>query len=395
MDKIKIKLNKEQVFFIGFSLYLLANFLYTTMFTMVIPIILIKLIKYFGLLLILYKVVFMEKYHKKEIILMLVCGSIFAISFFASTYKNLLEYLLIIFGAKDISINKIIKNFLKIIVSFLIITIISSKIGLIENLTYIRNNVKRQSFGIIYPTDFAAYIFYIVCAYIALKDGKLKVHHYVLIVIVSLIVYLLTNARLDILSIFIVLFLTFLSGLKIDWLKNKFVKYSLIYSFLICAFIAIFFTIKYNSTNKIYITFDNIFSGRLSIGNKMYNKYGVKLFGQKIEDHGWGKYSTEDFKYDEYNFIDSTYLRIILKFGVIPFIVLVCSNIYLCFKFYNNKKYTLLFICMIISINSIVAQHYLDISYNFLIIAYMAKLSLDENIVNEIEDNEIKEKIEV
>ena len=374
MNKLIIKLNKERVFYIGFSLYLIVAFIRTTMFIDIIPSIFLKFLKYLELAFIFCKIIFMQKYSKNKLIIAICCGFIFLLSFCFSTYRLLLEYLLIIIAAKDVPIKKIIKIYLIIVIPMLIITIVCSKLGVIENLIYSRNGKMRQALGVNYPTDFAAYIFFITLAYIALKDGKMKLHNYLVILIIAILVYELTNARLDVISIFIVLFLLFINQLKINLFKTKIIKYFFICSFLLFSFMAIFFTINYNPDNSNYVLADKLFSGRLRIGNKMYNEYGIKMFGQEIDDHGWGGDLEENYEYEEYNYIDSSYLRIILKNGLIVFILIMISNLYLCYKFYNNKQYIMLIVCFMISLNSLVAQHYTDFSYNFLITAYMARL---------------------
>ena len=45
---------------------------------------------------------------------------------------------------------------------------------------------------------------------------------------------------------------------------------------------------------------NNVFSTRLSAGNYMYEKYGIKIFGQNIDEHGSGGSveSKEKYKYE-------------------------------------------------------------------------------------------------
>ena len=80
------------------------------------------------------------------------------------------------------------------------------------------------------------------------------------------------------------------------------------------------------ANNHFYDYANELLSGRLSIGKMMIERYGISLFGQEVNDYGTTIPGTA--KYDEYNFIDSSYLRILLKYGLLVFIILCIMNVY-------------------------------------------------------------------
>src|SRR5699024_1674078 len=111
--------------------------------------------------------------------------------------NRLLLMLILIFSAKNVNFNLLIKAYFKVIVSLIIAVMIFSLLGFIDNLTYYRNSIARHSFGIDYPTDFAAYVFSAILAYCYVYFKKLNYLHYILIIIIALLVNYFTNARLD------------------------------------------------------------------------------------------------------------------------------------------------------------------------------------------------------
>ncbi|MCG4787724.1 hypothetical protein L0N33_20610, partial [Roseburia faecis] len=77
--------------------------------------------------------------------------------------------------------------------------VISAMGGLIRNLVYRRDmtNIVRQSFGIAYPTDFAAHVLYLILAYAYLKFGKIKWYDYVVFLAAAGFLVKFSDARLS------------------------------------------------------------------------------------------------------------------------------------------------------------------------------------------------------
>ena len=149
----------EQIYIIAFSLYLFQSFVTTTMFTAIIPSLFLTFIKWFAVILVFIKI-FMEKYSSKKFIIISITSILIIISALVSTYNNLCIFLIFIIGAYNIPLKKIVKTYFYLCLMLLIITMISAKLGIIEDLIYIRNGKSRNSFGIVYPTDFAAHVFF-------------------------------------------------------------------------------------------------------------------------------------------------------------------------------------------------------------------------------------------
>lgn len=380
----KIVIKKENLFLIAFSLYLFQAFLKTTMFHYRFPQLnfLYSLLSYLSIGLVLLKVL-LETYNEKKIISFFVIMLIFFVSAIESSYRVLLTIVIFVIGAKDVSLKKMAKIYFYLSTILLIITILSAKIGIIRNLIYYRaDGTFRQAFGICYPTDFVSHIFFIVLSFLCLKKGHIKIYHYIIILGVTYLAYRFCDTRLDCVSIIITLIITFLYDKGILNLRYKLIKSILIFGFIICSIIAVFFTLNYEKGNHFYDYANELLSGRLSIGKMMIERYGISLFGQEVNDYGTTIPGTA--KYDEYNFIDSSYLRILLKYGLLVFIILCIMNVYVNKRIYETDKYLLLII-FVICVNSIVAQHYMEITYNFLLFMYFSRIDFNEKICKNAE----------
>lgn len=55
----------------------------------------------------------------------------------------------------------------------ILLTIILSQTGLVENLIYDQHGRIREAFGFVYPTDFAAQIFFLFAAWACLRELRI------------------------------------------------------------------------------------------------------------------------------------------------------------------------------------------------------------------------------
>ena len=91
------------------------------------------------------------------------------------------------------------------------VAFISSKIGIISDLTYMRTNgTYRHAFGSVYPTNFAAHIFYFILADFYLCRGVLKVKRVLAYIVVVGLLEMFCNVRLTEMMILITIVSAFL-----------------------------------------------------------------------------------------------------------------------------------------------------------------------------------------
>lgn len=359
--KKTVSLN-ELFFLIAYLPFLFISILKRTTFNTYINNDLLDMTRILMLIFVIIKSIFFVKYSIKSIIFYVTIISILGISYFSSSYSNLLEIAILLLGAKGVELKKIIKYYFIVASSIIVIAFLASNIGLIENLQFVRPDGKiRNSFGVIYVTDFAAYIFFVVLSWCYFKNRKLGFTSKVFIILLSFFIFIFCDARLDTICLLLVV-LVFGLLQKYNF-KSKFINVILQYCFTICTIISISLTYFYynNSNNSFIIFLNSLLNQRLKYGAIGIEKYGFSLFGNYIEMRGLGGTTGE---INNYFYIDSSYLQIGLKYGLVLLIVLniiyaICCSIYI-----REKNIKLLLILMLISINSIIAHHFMDITYN-------------------------------
>lgn len=368
----------ELLYFLSFSIYLINAMLNTTMFNVYLSNGIKKVCLLVSIFLILFKILIFDRYSIKNIIYIGILFIIMLVAGILSGYKNLLLLALLIVGAKDVSFKRIIKIYLTITISITIIAMIAVKFGVIEHIIYYRNGKARYSFGSIYCTDFAAHIFYIIVSYCYVKGMKIGMHNIVIFIICGMFVYKYAGARLDAISIFVVCIYYIYILFKQRFRKNSgkiklnwFMKFVMVFSVPVSAFISIFITNIYSSANYNLVKLNSILSNRLSYGKRGIDEYGFKLFGQQVAMNGNG--GTNRI-IENYFFIDSSYLYIALRYGIMILMLFCIYFIFLNKRMIKENNFIIPIIVMFIAINSIVAHHFTDVAYNPFILCLFAKI---------------------
>lgn len=385
--KIKKIYIPDIIYIIAFSIFIISAVLETTMFNVYIRPKVYLILRILSMIIILVKVIAFDIFSFKQLINYLIFGSCLCLIYTFSGYTNLLYLAIILLGAKNVSLKKIVKTYFIITVVIIISAIISSKLGIIENLQYFRSDGKmRQAFGSVYPTDFASHIFYLILSYCYIKKGRLSYCNMATFTILALFLFYYCDARLDSISIIITIlaFLFFDNRKKIVMVK----KLILVYAFPICILISIVVTMLYKKYQytPLMASLNELLSGRLSLGSIGIDTYGFSAFGQQIIMNGNGG---KIQPVDNYFFIDCSYLSIALKYGVIFLTIICIIFIITCKKYIKNSNVRLPLIITLIAINSMVAHHLLDLAYNPFI------LSIVTPIEAEIYKANVKKKLKV
>ena len=169
MDKNKSistqKINRWDVgYFILYGIVLAKCVYETTMFSQQV---LVGTFKLFLAAMVLYtgaKVLFSGYYSRKEQLAIAVVVLIFGIVGLQTGYYELLQPVLLIAGAKNVRFDNILKVYTAVVSVMLIVAAIASQTGVMADVIgYSPRNAAaaRHSYGIIYPTDFAAHVFYL------------------------------------------------------------------------------------------------------------------------------------------------------------------------------------------------------------------------------------------
>ncbi|OUL10274.1 hypothetical protein B0533_02680 [Sedimentibacter sp. SX930] len=380
----------ENLYLILYSVILTINLLGTTMFYIPWPkfttIVLLEVM----LIILGAKIILIDKRNNKEMFLYLILFIGFFGAFLNTGYAFLIFDLILILGAKNVSFKKVIKLFCVISGIIIIITMLSSQFGLVENLIYERGNRSRISFGFEYPTDFTAHIFYLVMGYCYLRKEKLMYLELAGIFALSLFTYIFCDARTNAISLFMT-FAVFLylkirnqaSGKKgTCYVMNP--KFSKILAFAmpLCAFafIALTFLYHFQPTNSLMKAINKLVSGRLELGAVGFERYGFSFFGNAFQMNGFGGSTSPRM---DYFFLDSSYVLLLIRYGSLVLLAVLVIFSLVSLRAEKQKDFHLLWILALIAVQCTIEHHLLEIAYNpFLFLLLTESLSLKKSYLH-------------
>ncbi len=300
-------------------------------------------------------------------------GIAFTLSCFSNGYMFLFDIALFIIGAMDISYEKILKCYSIYGAAILGLAILGSLTGCIRDLIY---SGSRHSFGIVYPTDFAAHIVYLFLAVwvvfrkipaklMAIVMGMLGflLYHYciarcgAIIMGISAIAVLVVE-RIELREISGKPTRKIVKGL--DWLIIAWMP--------LCAMTIIDMSVNYSSEEPILESINRWISSRLYLAHNAIDKYGIKAFGTAFEMTGGG---SDTVSRSGYNFVDSSYCMILLRYGVVVLLIICILYMWTTRQAAKQGNRRLSMALALIAAHSIIEHHLTELAYNpFLLLAF-------------------------
>lgn len=286
-------------------------------------------------------------------------------------------YALIVMGTVGIEYRRILKMQVALVGGVVLAAVAAAFAGMIPNLVYLYEGGLRDSFGILYPTDFASCLFYLLILFwIAWKNLPDWLS---LLLCAGFFLVARCYARSDTSSICGILFAGVLSGFL---LVKKFCKEGktfgkafrsckktldgiLILAFPLCALLMFGLLGLYAADVPPVQKLNQILTGRLALACRSLSDNGVRLFGVSISQLGAG---ATTFPVAGYNFVDSSYPLILIRCGWVLFLVIAFCWVRVTYLAVKGKDYRLAFGMGLIAFHSLSEHHFLDVGYNILLV---------------------------
>lgn len=385
------QISGSQIYLATLAVYLVFAFLQNTTFEDYIGGHFYNIISYLAFGVLILKIVFYDHYHLIAN-LFIISGFLFSIIVWRNSGANLILVMIaFILAAKNVSFDDIVKTYFNVNFWLLVVVIACSLLGVINNLSFVaQGRGTRYALGVIYPTDFAARILYLMLADAYLNFRNLNTTRYLVYVLIALACKQVTDARLNFYCMLLLIIVSAIAQVaeqnyqlqQHDWTN------SIVYTYWtftpILSAIAIFGTYFYDPTNNIYSKIDGMLSGRLTFGSMALQRYSVNLFGTKIKEHGYGN-NMKLFHQgiNSYFFIDSSYMRLLIIFGLVALVIFIGISMFISIKNTLYGYYALPAILLIVAFSSVVEQHFMELTYNPFLLAFISTILLNRENIRE------------
>lgn len=388
MKKIYI-FRTEFLFFIALAIYMIAKTIeISTMFNDIswMPQ-LMKLLRYISYGIIAVKLIYDSIYTEMEIIKILL---IFILLGLVSLHINsniLFCSFFFIIAARNINIRKLLLGAFWIQLILTIMIAVASQIGLVSDWMYNIEGRNRHSLGYIYPSYIASIFFYMVLVYMYIRKEKLHLLETIMIGVLNCIIFVLTDSKTSFVLTFLVVVVFFTLKYYKKELKNNLIS-KLLYSYSVfgIAIISIVTCIVYNDENNFLVKINSFINNRLIMGHNALLEHGVTLFGERIRWVGFGGlgYTTSALK-EEYNFVDCSYVKVLLDYGIIFFVIMLSGYALVSYRAIKEKDRFLCTCILFMCIYSIIEPRIIEFGFNPFVLSLCVLFR--KNTTDTIEEN--------
>ncbi len=315
-------------------------------------------------------------YKGKEFLVCVGVSVLFLLSWMSTWYLFLFEIVVLAAGSVGIPYKRILKAYVWCAIIIMGLAMLGSLTGAVRDLTYVKDKTYRHSFGICYPTDFAAHGIYLLLSIWVLYENIP-----VVIGIIAMLLFAAFQYRYCYTECSEIVAVLSAVGMAYVWLVSRIKdKKSLIAKFTwcidqlltvfmgICAGIIIWMSIKCSDEYPLLKQINVLISGRLSLAQSAFNKYGIKYFGTAFDMVGFGG---ETVRRSDYNFVDSSFCLILVRYGIAVLAAVLLLYFIVERKALRSGKRKLMVAFALISIHSVIEHHLLELAYNpFLLLAF-------------------------
>ena len=304
----------------------------------------------------LYKMRVSYKYLILSILLLLSGGLVY----FQTNRLNFLVYSMLLVLLVNVDMKVVLRNYVVVAGILVVGVFLLSLVGMVPNLQYNRAGVIRNSFGFIYPTDFASHCFYLFLAISYLLKDKFIWTRSLFGVLLSAFIIKYCDARLNALSILLatVIFIYFYysNGKKLK------IFALLPYSAVVFASTVTYLSYKFSWSNPFLVSINKLITGRLALGRNAFDTFGVHLFGTRnVQFIGSGG-KTESVI--GYNYVDSSYVQMLFTYGIVPVVLLIIIYVVASRKQYKDGQYLFVAILSLIAFNCMIEAFWFVPTYN-------------------------------
>lgn len=300
-----------------------------------------------------------------------------------SSYGTVLLLTLLILGARDISFERMMKAYTVTVGALLVITVAAALTGMIENLRFGQNG--RLAFGIVYSTDFAAHVFFLMLCIWYVRGKRAAYLEACLAAVLGLAVYIWSDARCSAACLFLLALLIaahrWMNSRYPEKLKqvcqNQILTTLLALSFPIASACMVAASVSYQENVGWMDWLDKFMSRRLYYGKQAISVCGFHLWGKQIRMNGhWADGRVTN----NYFYLDSSYMQMTLMFGLAVSVLALLAFLWIGCKAQKKRHWILLWILALISVHGLIEQRIWSLSYCPFILALFAKLDKKQEV---------------
>lgn len=270
-----------------------------------------------------------------------------------------------------------------IIVSTLVVfTLFLYAIGVYEPDYIVRTSLTGQTerayLGFAYTTYPPNYLIHLMFSFYASRKKHIQLRDTVVFLVTNYIFYKYTATYAVFYEVVLLILALWLLKNHPQLFANRFFCILSTIFMPLMATVAIWLSVIYTPSNSMLLMLNQILSSRISLAHTGITRYGLRMFGNPVEWSG-GRYGIERF--DTYFYVDSSYVNIVLTYGMVTLIFVVLCFAILNYKAYKKGNFKLCIVFMFLALHSFTDPQLLELKYNpFLVVVLAAFIPSMEQV---------------
>ena len=299
---------------------------------------------------------------------MIICAtfSVAAVMIAESNVQRLVGWIfLIIFCSRNIPFPKVADFTLRVSFVTVAFIVLSGYLGIIDDVVVHKSGRVREYLGFRYALYPSGILLNMTALYVYVRKTRITVPAALFWGVLNWYVFYMTDSRIS----FLLAELLLVVALVMRWAPKFIEKLHALWavvaaSFALCAGLAMIFITFYNSRIPWMRRLNSAMEGRLNLGKRSLAKYGIDLFGQKIEWTGNGLDVDGNVVEQTYDYVDCLYLKILQRYGLIFSILLLVLITWAMFRLWKRREYHLLLISGVVAVHCLLDDLSLSMIYN-------------------------------
>lgn len=256
-----------------------------------------------------------------------------------------------------------------ILKTVIFLTVISlCMVGFLDNYTAISESQIKQSLGFTHPNKFSCIAFTILVEWIYVRFEKIKIYEWVLIAIGCYYIKSIGASRTTLYVFMLIYVLFILAKIKPELFYSRIVKLLFVLITPFMAFLSFFTTYLYSKGNIYMYVLDNLLTHRIQFQAQFLEKYAIKLFGQNIVLTAT---RTSTYYGTERAILDNAYIRCVLMYGMIFFVMLCALYSILMYQFLNRRRVELAIFSLFFVLYAFGESYMLSTLYNVTLLCFL------------------------
>lgn len=243
-------------------------------------------------------------------------------------FVDAVTIIVFVVGARYFKSTQLMKYYTYFCAALLSITMVLCVCGVARNLIYSVGSYSRVSFGVIFPTDFCAHVFFIIMGFVFIKGNDVDIKDVLSLLLFGWFTLCVSRGRNTTIC-FVIIALLCLAYYLVNKYQNKLLRTKAIYGLGIVAclsmpvlavlMIILCYVYDYYALDSFLFKLNDALSTRLLLGRKAFDLYSVKPFGDEVDTNGYGGTVEHNIPFAHPQLVNIT-----VALAVVVFILMIC-----------------------------------------------------------------------